>query len=158
MFTALSSRNVKVIFKQTTLLHTILSRGYIEKALEDIAEPRCKVHRLNQCPNITGRLTREEALLYFKQMNLIRRMETTSGLLYHNSYVTGFCHLYSGQEACAVGVSTIMRPQDTCITSYRCHAWVLLKCGISEDTLKVIFKELMGKSTGKCYFHIQLCW
>lgn len=39
----------------------------------------------------------------YTQMQMIRRIETAAGNLYKEKIVRGFCHLYSGQEACAVG-------------------------------------------------------
>jgi pyruvate dehydrogenase E1 component alpha subunit len=48
-------------------------------------------------------VTRDDALTYYTQMQTIRRLETSAGNLYKEKIVRGFCHLYSGQEACAVG-------------------------------------------------------
>lgn len=48
-------------------------------------------------------MTKEEATKYYTQMQTIRRLETQAGNLYKEKIIRGFCHLYSGQEACAVG-------------------------------------------------------
>lgn len=39
----------------------------------------------------------------YTEMQTIRRLEGAAGNLYKEKVVRGFCHLYSGQEACAVG-------------------------------------------------------
>ena len=41
-----------------------------------------KLHKLDEAPNATSSCTREEALLYYKQMQMIRRLESASGNLY----------------------------------------------------------------------------
>lgn len=157
MYVKLFSRESRSILGCYKNYQYLVRRSIIEQSLEAISESRCQLHRLDQCPNITGKLGREEALLFYDQMNLIRRMETSNGLLYQNAYITGFCHLYSGQEACAVGVKAVMRPQDTVITSYRCHGWVLLMSG-GEEALINIFKELVGKKAGLLFcFPFEIC-
>ena len=61
-----------------------------------------KGHKLDDLPATSGEFTKEEAWKYFKDMSVIRRMETTAGELYRAKYIRGFCHLYSGQvSTCA---------------------------------------------------------
>lgn len=62
-----------------------------------------KLHNLETGPSTKAELSKDEAVEYYKQMQTIRRMETAAGNLYKEKIVRGFCHLYSGQEACAVG-------------------------------------------------------
>lgn len=89
-------------------------------------------------------LSREDALRYYEQMFTIRRLETSAGSLYKEKIIRGFCHLYSGQEACAVGMVAAMRPDDSVITAYRCHGWTYLLGATEEGVLS----ELTGRSTG----------
>lgn len=74
----------------------------------------------------------------------MRRMETAAGNLYKERFVRGFCHLYTGQEACAVGMKAALRPGDDVITSYRCHGWTYLMGG----SVAGILCELTGHSEG----------
>ena len=52
----------------------------------------------------TAATTKEDLLEYYRQMLLIRRFEERAGQLYGMGLIGGFCHLYIGQEAIAVGV------------------------------------------------------
>lgn len=65
-----------------------------------------KLHRLDSGPKESASCTRDEALKMYTQMQTIRRLEGAAGNLYKEKVVRGFCHLYSGQEACAVGESS----------------------------------------------------
>lgn len=67
-----------------------------------------KLHNLETGPSTKAQLSRDEAIEYYKQMQTIRRLETAAGNLYKEKIVRGFCHLYSGQEACAVGKSKMI--------------------------------------------------
>ena len=51
-------------------------------------------------------------------MLLIRRFEEKSGQLYGMGLIAGFCHLYIGQEAVAVGMQNILQKNDYTIPSY----------------------------------------
>jgi len=103
-----------------------------------------KLHRLEEGPATTGKLSRSEALRIYRQMVTVRRMETASANLYKEKAVRGFCHLCSGQEAVYVGMSSAFREQDSCITSYRAHGFT--HC-MGVDVLGVL-AELTGKKTG----------
>ncbi|MFN2531270.1 MAG: pyruvate dehydrogenase (acetyl-transferring) E1 component subunit alpha [Pyrinomonadaceae bacterium] len=80
----------------------------------------------------------------FRQMVLIRRFEEKSAEAYSSGKIGGFCHLYIGQEAVAVGAISAIRKDDYVLTSYREHAHALAK-GMSADA---IMAELFGKATG----------
>ncbi|XP_055533759.1 pyruvate dehydrogenase E1 component subunit alpha type II, mitochondrial-like isoform X1 [Wyeomyia smithii] len=118
------------------------SNGY---ATEATFETRAfKLHNLDQGPATTVTLTKEDALKYYGQMYTIRRMETAAGNLYKEKIIRGFCHLYSGQEATAVGIRAAMRQEDSCITAYRCHGWTYLM-GVP---IAGVLTELTGRQTG----------
>ncbi|PIO62803.1 pyruvate dehydrogenase E1 component, alpha subunit [Teladorsagia circumcincta] len=103
-----------------------------------------KLHKLDQGPSNTVTLSRDEALRFYRQMQLIRRMESAASNLYKEKKIGGFCHLYSGQEACAVGIKAAMTDGDAVITSYRCHGWTLLHgASVSE-----VLSELTGRMSG----------
>ena len=55
-------------------------------------------------------------------------------------------HLSIGQEAIAVGMSTVLRPVDQVVSNHRCHAHYLAKGG----SLKAMLAELYGKAAGCC--------
>ncbi|XP_063695732.1 probable pyruvate dehydrogenase E1 component subunit alpha, mitochondrial [Culicoides brevitarsis] len=77
-------------------------------------------------------------------MYAIRRLEDASSVLYREKVIRGFCHLYTGQEACAVGMKAALRDIDSVITAYRCHGWTYVM-GVS---LHGILAELTGRQTG----------
>lgn len=80
----------------------------------------------------------------YRMMMLIRRFEEMAGKMYMQAEIGGFCHLYIGQEAVAVGVSSLMRPDDYAISTYREHGHILAR---GSDP-KAVMAELFGKSTG----------
>jgi pyruvate dehydrogenase E1 component alpha subunit len=79
-----------------------------------------------------------------REMLLIRRFEEKAAEAYALGKIGGFCHLYIGQEAVAVGVSAALEPTDYVIASYREHGQALVR-GISA---RAVMAELYGKSTG----------
>ena len=79
-----------------------------------------------------------------RQMLLIRRFEEKAAEAYALGKIGGFCHLYIGQEAVAVGALAALRDDDYVICSYREHGQALIK-GISANA---VMAELFGKATG----------
>ena len=89
--------------------------------------------------------SQEELLDLYKQMLLIRRFEERAGQLYGLGLIGGFCHLYIGQEAVAVGLQSAMEVgKDSVITGYRDHGH-MLAYGIDPN---VIMAELTGREAG----------
>ncbi len=89
-------------------------------------------------------LDRETLLSIYRQMLLARRFEEKSAEAYSAGKIGGFCHLYIGQEAVAIGAISAIRKDDYVLTSYREHAHAIAK-GISP---KSVMAELFGKATG----------
>jgi pyruvate dehydrogenase E1 component alpha subunit len=79
-----------------------------------------------------------------QQMLRIRRFEEKAAEAYALGKIGGFCHLYIGQEAVAVGVSAALRPDDYVIASYREHGQALAR-GVAANA---VMAELYGKATG----------
>ena len=83
-------------------------------------------------------------LSWFEIMLLMRRFEEKAAQLYGQQKIKGFCHLYTGQEACAAGTVSALRATDKYITAYRDHA---LPLALGSDA-RAVMAELYGKSTG----------
>src|SRR5437588_9352147 len=81
-----------------------------------------------------------------RQMLLIRRFEEKAAEAYTLGKIGGFCHLYIGQEAVAVGSIAALRADDYVMTSYRDHGHALAR-GTSPDE---VMAELLGKAGGRC--------
>jgi len=103
-----------------------------------------KYHKLDGGISEKFTLTKEDALSYYHDMKIIRTMETAAGNLYKEKAIRGFCHLYSGQEACCIGLNAALRPTDAVITAYRAHGWTYIR-GVS---VTGVLAELTGRKTG----------
>ncbi|HEX6461388.1 MAG TPA: thiamine pyrophosphate-dependent dehydrogenase E1 component subunit alpha [Thermoleophilaceae bacterium] len=89
---------------------------------------------------------REEALELYRRMLLIRRFEDTVQDLFLKGEVHGTTHLYSGQEAVAVGVCSVLGEHDRVAGTYRGHGHALA-LGVEAQGL---LDELLGRATGVC--------
>jgi pyruvate dehydrogenase E1 component alpha subunit len=89
-------------------------------------------------------LDRDTLINIYHQMLLVRRFEEKSAEVYSAGKIGGFCHLYIGQEAVAIGAISAIRKDDYVLTSYREHAHAIAK-GMSPES---VMAELLGKATG----------
>lgn len=83
------------------------------------------------------------------QMLLIRRFEEKAAEMYALGKIGGFCHLYIGQEAVAVGAMAAIRPDDYVLTSYREHGEAIVKGADPKRVLAELFGRIDGVSKGK---------
>jgi len=91
-------------------------------------------------------LTMDEVQLLdlYRRMVLIRRFEEKTAEMYSRGKITGFCHLYAGEEAVAVGAIAALNSKDYVVSTYREHGHCLAK-GASP---RAVMAELFGKATG----------
>jgi pyruvate dehydrogenase E1 component alpha subunit len=114
-----------------------------KKAAVSSSTPEPKIERPPQAERFKA--SKDELLNFYREMLLIRRFEERAGQLYGLGLIGGFCHLYIGQEAVAVGLQSAMTVgKDSVITGYRDHGH-MLAYGIDP---KVIMAELTGRYAG----------
>ena len=88
----------------------------------------------------------EHWLHCYEQMAKIRKFEEKVNELYMKAFMPGLAHLYTGQEAVAVGVCEALRRDDYITSTHRGHGHCLAK-GAAVDRM---FAELLGKEAGYC--------
>jgi len=88
----------------------------------------------------------EHWLHVYEQMAKIREFEEKVNELYMKALMPGLAHLYSGQEAVAVGVCESLRRDDYITSTHRGHGHCLAKGA----EVKLMFAELLGKEAGYC--------
>lgn len=94
-------------------------------------------------------LDRETLLRMLYHMILIRRFEEKAAEAYTLGKIGGFCHLYIGQEAVAVGTLSALRPDDYVLTSYRDHGHALVMGTSPDEVMAELFGKAGGCSAGK---------
>ena len=82
----------------------------------------------------------------YRQMVRIRLFEEQVNELYTRALMPGLAHLYSGEEAVAVGICEALNIDDYITSTHRGHGHCLAK-GASPDRM---FAELLGKEAGYC--------
>ena len=88
----------------------------------------------------------EELLYMFRTMVTIREFEEAAGRKAERAEIPGPVHLYSGEEAVAVGVCAALEPGDAIVSTHRGHGHCIAKGA----DVRQMFAELLGRATGSC--------
>lgn len=96
-----------------------------------------------------NRPTNDNMLSMYRNMVLVRRFEERAGQQYGLGKIAGFCHLYIGQEAVAVGATEALRPDDFMLTAYREHGHALARGADPGMVMAELFGRDGGYSKGK---------
>ncbi|HCW49110.1 MAG TPA: pyruvate dehydrogenase (acetyl-transferring) E1 component subunit alpha [Brevundimonas sp.] len=103
----------------------------------------------DKIPN-TPQASKEDLLRFYREMVLIRRFEERAGQLYGMGLIGGFCHLYIGQEAVAVGVQeSVKQGYDKIITGYRDHGHMLAAGMDPNEVMAELTGRIGGSARGK---------
>ncbi len=89
-------------------------------------------------------LDKAQLLQLLDDMMLIRRFEERCMQAYQQAKIGGFCHIYIGQEATAVGAISALNGDDPIIGAYRDHGLALAR-GMDPNHCMA---EMFGKTTG----------
>mgnify|MGYP005815046145 CR=1 FL=1 len=90
--------------------------------------------------------SREQLIWAYEHMRRIRAFEDKAAELFLANRIPGFVHLYAGEEAVAVGVMSVLRPDDLVASTHRGHGHCIAK----DVDVKSMMAELFGRQTGTC--------
>lgn len=93
--------------------------------------------------------SRDVQLELLERMLLVRRFEERAGQMYGMGKIGGFCHLYIGQEAVAVGALSALSPDDDAIDGYREHGHAVARGVAPAKVMAELFGKAGGTSKGK---------
>ena len=95
------------------------------------------------------KLTDDTLREMYRMMALLRRFEEKAGQAYGQKKIQGFCHLYIGQEAVAVGSQFALEPDDYMMTGYRDHAHPIARGANPGMIMAELFGRYGGYSKGR---------
>ncbi|MSR18167.1 MAG: pyruvate dehydrogenase (acetyl-transferring) E1 component subunit alpha [Phycisphaerales bacterium] len=86
---------------------------------------------------------------WLRDMYRIREFETRCMQAYQEKKIGGFCHVYIGQEAVAVGCTAAVEPTDPIVTAYRDHGHALARGMTSRACMAEMYGRIDGCAKGK---------
>jgi pyruvate dehydrogenase E1 component alpha subunit len=135
-----------VAFSFAKSLDLIASHGHISAM--PAADPAVKNSKASPSSRLPELQPQQKIALY-RQMLLIRRFEEKAKQAFTQGKIKGFCHLYNGQEAVAVGSISVLNDDDAVITAYRDHAHALTRGVDPNACMAELFGKITGCSRGK---------
>jgi pyruvate dehydrogenase E1 component alpha subunit len=84
-----------------------------------------------------------------RTMAVIRRFEEEAGRQYQRAKIGGFLHLAVGEEATIVGTTSVMRPEDYLIGTYRTHGHAIARGTDPKRVMAELFGRVDGTSRGR---------
>ncbi len=91
----------------------------------------------------------DELFEWLRQMLLIREFEVRTMQAYQDKKIGGFCHIYIGQEAVAVGCTGAVQHADPIVTAYRDHGHALARGMDPKYCMAEMFGKIGGCAKGK---------
>ena len=88
----------------------------------------------------------DDYLRMYRQMVRIRTFEDHANQLYLDAKMPGLTHMYSGEEAVAVGICEALTDADRITSTHRGHG----HCVAKGANFREMFCELLGKEEGYC--------
>lgn len=89
------------------------------------------------------------ALSWYSRMVIARRFEEETERAFRRGKIGGYLHVYSGQEAVAAGITSVMQDDDICFTSYRDHVIALLRGAPPGAVMAELYGKAGGLARGK---------
>jgi len=96
--------------------------------------------------SIISELGNKKAIYIYQKMLEIREFEKKISFLFLEGRMPGTIHQYTGMEACAVGVCSVLKQNDVIGSTHRPNGHAIAR-GLS---MEEIIAELFGKVTGCC--------
>ena len=93
-----------------------------------------------------SKISKERQLWIYRVMNEIRYFEEKAYEFFLENKLRGSVHLYTGEEAVAAAVCSLLSDEDYITSTHRGHGHGIAKSG----DLNAAMAELMGKETGFC--------
>lgn len=93
--------------------------------------------------------TADQLREWLRQMLLIREFEVRTMQAYQDKKIGGFCHIYIGQEAVAVGCTAAVNHADPIVTAYRDHGHALARGMDPKYCMAEMFGRIGGCAKGK---------
>ncbi len=143
--TRVAAKNGKSDTNETASPTTPSAETQVSADVYDVKEAQAEYNkrRKSQIASIK-KLDKELLREMLYQMILGRIFERKCAEVYRMGKIGGFCHLYIGQEAIAVGSMMALKEGDYVLTSYRDHVQAMV-AGITPEA---VMAELYGKAGG----------